>query len=368
MIAFFASPHGFGHAARSAAIMSALHEVNPSIRFEIFTLVPEWFFRESLSACFVHHSLATDVGLVQANPLQEDLPATLRRLDDYFPLDPVLIANLAEKLVETGCDLVVCDIAPLGIEVARKASLPSVLVENFTWDWIYQGYVGSQPGLEKHIRYLGELFDSADYRIQAEPVCQARQVDLTTSPISRKARKSKKQVRKALGIPAGHKFVVVTMGGGIQERYAFLEPLTRQPDIWFVVPGGNRSLEIRGNIVLLPYDSNLFHPDLINAADAVIGKVGYSTLAEIYRAGVPFGYIPRPEFRESPKLVSYIETQMTGIGLSDNEFRNGDWTRCLPELLDLPGIRRTNPNGADQAAAFLQGLLSSNRRDSHHAR
>jgi hypothetical protein len=34
-IAFFISPHGYGHAARACAVMAAMHELNPSIRFEI---------------------------------------------------------------------------------------------------------------------------------------------------------------------------------------------------------------------------------------------------------------------------------------------------------------------------------------------
>ncbi len=43
-LAYFISPHGFGHAARACAVMSAILERMPGVRFEIFTEVPRWFF------------------------------------------------------------------------------------------------------------------------------------------------------------------------------------------------------------------------------------------------------------------------------------------------------------------------------------
>ena len=63
-IAYFISPHGYGHAARACAVMAAMHELNPSIRFEIFTTIPQWFFDQSIPGTFTYHNLLTDIGLV----------------------------------------------------------------------------------------------------------------------------------------------------------------------------------------------------------------------------------------------------------------------------------------------------------------
>ena len=49
-IAVFISPHGYGHASRAAAVMAALADLDAAVEFEIFTTVPPWFFRDSLSA------------------------------------------------------------------------------------------------------------------------------------------------------------------------------------------------------------------------------------------------------------------------------------------------------------------------------
>ncbi len=51
-IAYFVTPHGYGHASRAAAVMAALLELDASIRFEIFTQVPAWFFESSLGESF----------------------------------------------------------------------------------------------------------------------------------------------------------------------------------------------------------------------------------------------------------------------------------------------------------------------------
>jgi L-arabinokinase len=47
-------------------------------------------------------------------------------------------------------------------------------------------------------------------------------------------------------------------------------------------------------------------PDLINAADVVAGKCGYSTCAEVVAHGVPFVYVPRPSFVEEEGLLKNL--------------------------------------------------------------
>jgi uncharacterized protein (TIGR00661 family) len=352
-IAYFISPHGFGHAARAAAVMEAVYQKNSAVRFEIFTQVPIWFFEKSLSGAFDYHPLLTDIGLVQKDSLVEDLPETVRRLGDFLPFDPGLLQNLAEQITNLNCDLIICDIAPLGIAVARTAKIPSVLIENFTWDWIYQGYLPYDERLAKHSTYLQGLFQAADYHIQTEPICQqSPQADLTTPPISRRLKTPAHQIRQQLDFSEQAKIILLTMGG-VPWEYKFLEQLENQDQFHFVIPNGSNRQEIRKNLLLLPNHSSFFHPDLINAADVVIGKAGYSTLAEVYQAGVPFGYIPRPRFRETQFLTEYIAGQMTGVAITDTQFQDGSWLEILPDLLTMPRTKRRDSDGADQVAHFI---------------
>jgi len=355
-IAYFISPHGFGHAARACAVMAALQNIEPSIHFEIFTKVPRWFFERSVDGSFSYHDLLTDVGVVQQDSLTEDLPKTIRQLEMMKDFIADQTQHLADEVNQLGCKMVICDISPMGLAVAQKASIPSVLVENFTWDWIYEGYVPHEPQFQHFITYLQEMFASATYHIQTKPICLHVDVDLITMPVSRKSCVSARKIRQELGLPDQARMVLVTMGG-VHLEYTFLTQLERMPNVHFVVPGVSQHWERRGNLVLLPSHSEFYHPDLVNACDVIVGKVGYSTLSEAYRAGIPFGYVARSKFRESEPLMAFIDAEMSSLHITETEFLTGDWLLSLPDLLAMPRIRHDGPNGADQVAEFIVGLL-----------
>ncbi len=355
-IAYFVTPHGFGHAARAAAVMVALQELDPAIQFDIFTQVPRWFFQDSLVRDFRYYDVCTDIGVVQPASLHEDLPATVRRLDSFFPCDGALVTTLAALLRSAACALVLCDIAPLGLVAARAAGVPAGLIENFTWDWIYQGYVQEEARLTRHITYLQNIFGTADYHIQMEPVCCPCPADLTALPVSRQPQGSRQQTRTQLGIPAQAPAVLLTMGG-IPESYAFLSQLQQHRDTCFVVLGAGDCLEQHDNVLVLPYRSTVFPPDLVHACDAVVSKAGYSIVAEAYHAGVPFGYVRRERFREGPVLDAYIAAHMHSIAMTEPEFRSGAWLSYLTDLLALPRQPQRETRGAEQVARFVHGLV-----------
>jgi UDP-N-acetylglucosamine:LPS N-acetylglucosamine transferase len=96
---------------------------------------------------------------------------------------------------------------------------------------------------------------------------------------------------------------------------------------------------------------------LVNASDAVIGKLGYSTLAEVYHAGVPFGYIPRSGFRESKTMAGYVEKNMPSVAIEEADFYNSSWLSQLPELLALEKAERIGPNGSEEIGTYISQLL-----------
>ncbi|GAB4426489.1 MAG: hypothetical protein Kow0031_06250 [Anaerolineae bacterium] len=353
-IAYFISSHGFGHATRASAVMAALAAQLPAVQFDIFSRVPRWLFEDSLPGRFDYHPLTTDVGLVQRNSLHEDIPATVAALRQLIPFAPDTVAQLAGQLraMRPACRLVLCDIAPLGLAVAEAAGIPSVLVENFTWDWIYAGYPGEDGDrLAPFGRYLAGQFGRATYHVQTEPVCAARPLaHLTSAPVSRQPRAEPEQVRRRLGLRPADKLVVVTMGG-MAADFGFLREAEDLVGVKFVVMGGQ--VASRGAVVGLPQRSDIFHPDLINAADAVISKVGYSTLAEVYHAGVPLGYVGRARFRESAVLAAYIAERMPSRPISEAALHNGAWRQAVEQLLAMPRRQPPQRNGAQQIAAFV---------------
>jgi len=344
--------HGFGHAARACAVMEALAERRPELRFEIFTTVPRWFFAQSLTAPFSLRRCTTDVGLTQRTPLEEDLGATADRLDRLLDPEGGRVECLAERIARLGCRMVLADIAPLGIAAAHRLGLPSVLVESFTWDWIYDGYVGEEPRLGRHGANLAALSATADLHLQTEPACRRVASAVAVPPVARPRRTSPAEVRRSLGLPDGARLVVLTMGG-VGWAYRGLEPAERHPRAWFAVPGGADRPRRRGRVLRLPFHSELYHPDLVQAADVVMGKLGYSTVAEVYQARSAMAFISRPRFRESAVLADFVRRTAPSVEVTEAAFSDGSWLAAVDRLLDAERPTEARTNGAAEAAAAM---------------
>ncbi len=357
-VAYFITAHGFGHAARASAIMDAVSDIHPSVSFDIFTTVPAWFFEDSLSGRFEYHDFLTDIGLVQKTPFLHHLKETIEMLNRFIPFDRELISDTANFLKQRACRLAVCDISPIGISIAAEAGIPSILIENFTWDWIYEDFIPADACFRRFADYFRGIYREVDYHIQTAPVCNPKAVDLTTGPISRKVRLPSARVREKLGISKETKMVLLTTGG-VKAKYPFLKCLAFEPEICFVIPGASESYEKRDNLSLLPFRSGFMHSDLVNAADAVVGKAGYSTIAEVHQAGVPFGYVARSNFRETDRLVAFIEKEMQGIRIHDKEFKVGQWLPNVSRLLNFPRLVRPDWNGSRQVARMIKDVLRS---------
>lgn len=378
-LAYWISSHGFGHAARATAVIRALLDRDPELRIAVFGGTPRWFFEQSLGPRFeercTFEARTTDVGLVQATALAEDMDASIAELATFLPLRPTIIESAAEATAASGARLVVADISPLGLAAARHLGLPSVLVENFTWDFIYRGY--HEPRLDPFADAVAPLFDGADLRLRTVPLCprpaetsSRPQEILETSPVSRRPRRDRAAIRAELGIGDADELVMVTMGGvpwawrdldRHLERHFTAEHGERRR--WLLIAGGCADdtpggMERRGPVILLAHRSPLYHPDLVHAADAVVAKLGYSTLAEVATAGVRFAYVPRPRFPESPPLEAWAREHLASLRLAPEELETGTWLTHLDALFALPP-KPALVNGDDEVAGRILGLLGS---------
>jgi hypothetical protein len=356
LLAAFVSSHGFGHATRTSAVLAALRARWPALALHVFTEAPRQVFEASIPGGIEWHRAWTDVGLVQKTPFAEDLPGTVARLSEHVPFRPEEVDRLARQLRGLGAQAVLCDISPLGLMAARAAGLPSILIENFTWDWIYRGYLGSEPRLGPLADALEAALDSVTLHLQTGPVGVERAKAVRLGLISRPPRRSREEVRAALGLAGRDRAVLFTLGG---IRWDLAAPPPLPEGVTLLVPAPGAACDgPRERVRLL--GPGWFHPDLIAAADAVVMKAGYSTLAEVHRAGVPVGLIPRPRFRESAVLEAFALGALPCRVLAPDAAETGSWAGALPELLALeptPPLQGTA--GAEEAAALIGDLLES---------
>lgn len=357
-LAYFVTPHGFGHAARACAVIEAIAARCHDLRVELFTTVPRWFFHESLPISFGYHSCACDVGLVQATPLTENLETTAQSLRAQLPYPEGLLAALAHTVRSLGCRAVVCDVSAMGVAVAARAALPSLIVENFTWDWLYSAFAGQDPAFAAAASYLGGILATANRRIQTEPVCAPCPEGVQVPPVWRQPRRPADETRRQLGISIGQRMVLLTMGG-IPWRWDDLERLKGHREAVFVVPGGAEVGRREDSVWLLPHRTGFYHPDLVLAADVVVGKLGYSTVAEVVGMGKPFAFVPRPTFPESPVLEGYLRRRGACLAILPHRLAELDWVEEVVALAELQGVPAGPSNGAEVVAqAILEAVFS----------
>ena len=142
--------------------------------------------------------------------------------------------------------------------------------------------------------------------------------------------------------------------GGIQEDFASAQKLQSYQDYLFIIPNGQEKFKRAGNLIYLPHHSDFYHPDLIQAADFIIGKAGYSTIAEVFHAGIPFGFISRTRSRESRPLASFIKSNMPSIEISEEQYLSEEWLAMLPQIFALSPRSHAQQNGAFDVIKILR--------------
>ena len=349
--AVFVSPHGFGHAARASAVMEALHR-RLGYHFELFTSSPPWFFDESVAGMYRYHHVVTDVGFVHTSALAYDLERTVAAVGALVPFDDELVDRLAATVRATGCTFVLCDIAPLGVAVAERAGIPSVLVQNFTWPWLYEPLLAEAPDLQRLSAELDRWFGRATLHLLAEPFCDPDpRAHGSVFPVSRPARISREEARAALGLGAEERVLVVTMGG-YTEAMPFLGALEALQGVTILVTGAHAT-ETRGSLRLFDNGTRLYMPHLVRAADAVVAKLGYSTVAEVWREGRPMAYVTRADFREMTPLRAWVAERIPGFEIRGEDFAGGGWIERISELLEISPPDPQPKGGADMVVDLV---------------
>lgn len=360
-LACFATSHGFGHATRAVAVLRALAQNEPGLTVRVFSTLPDWFWTENLSPYVTFHAqrLETDVGLVQNSPFEHDLDQTITRLERFLAFDEPVLEDTRKTLLETQPDLILCDVSPLGLVLGKELGIPTALVENFTWDWIYGAYLNEEPRFAPFIERLHELFDSADLRIQTEPICERIENRPLVPPIFREFREPAARILDRLGLPSDSRYLLVTTGG-IPQDFSFLDKLIGRPDLHFVITGNFPRLERTENLVLLPHRSGFHFPDLVRASCGVVGKVGYGTVAETWGAQAPLFAVYRENFRESKPLKNFVDRAIPSLEASETEFLDGAWIDRIDDFLALPKVCGKNQtNGAKEASDLIASIQKS---------
>ena len=143
---FYISGHGFGHASRQIEVVNALGARCPGVAIVVRTSAPRWLFDRTVRVPITLVPGECDTGVIQIDSLRLNERLTIERADAFYRTLDERARQEAVLLATHAARFVVSDAPPLGCAAAAAAGVPSVVITNFTWDWIYEGYAAQLAG------------------------------------------------------------------------------------------------------------------------------------------------------------------------------------------------------------------------------
>ena len=108
--------------------------------------------------------------MVQIDSLRLDVEETARCTAAFYRDFDRRVAGEAVHLRQLGARLVIGDAPPLAFAAAQAAGIPSVLVANFTWDWIYAYYPEFESLAPGIVETIASAYSSAAKALRL-PIC-----------------------------------------------------------------------------------------------------------------------------------------------------------------------------------------------------
>ncbi|MGO9415030.1 MAG: hypothetical protein ACLP51_07815 [Syntrophobacteraceae bacterium] len=357
-IAYYITPHGFGHAVRSLEILRRLADLQPDIEPTIISDIPDALVEQSFGSLPNIRRLRLDVGLYQYNSLRFDLEKSLDLLSCLNSSSEAIIDREVEFLRRERVRVVISDIAWLPFEAAYRCGVPSIGVSNFTWDWIYNAYAAQDPRWDPIVSNIRRGYEKCSLflRIPMHGDCSACTRIEDVPLVARKAEKSGPQVRSILGLDPADKVILVSFVS-LDLNEAAMRNLKNIDGVVFLYKsplefGIPRALRFNG--------APISFPDAVGAADAVITKAGYGIVSDCLVQGTPIIYTERGLFPEYDVLANTIQRELTSVFIDLKNFNAGNWEPAIRQVLSLSLPRRLpdiRTDGADVCARRILDFL-----------
>jgi len=313
--------HGFGHATRTASIANTIQKLCPEVLLIIVTTAPRWLLESYIEGDFILRQRAFDLGVIQADSLTMDKPATLEKLREIKKNYKSLIASEVNFIRQNRVNIILADIPFLAVGFAEATDIPCWMISNFGWDFIYRDWGGEFTEIAD---WISDWYGKSNrlFRLPFhEPMSAFTNiidVGLTGgSPhFSPDELRSNWQINTTL-----EKTILLTFGGlGLQEiPYA---NISKFPDLQFI------TFDFLAPDLpnLIKVTNRQYRPvDFMPICGRIISKPGYGTFSEATLLDVPVVTIPRDDFAEAAFMLAGITDYNHHQIITASEFFQGDW-------------------------------------------
>lgn len=347
------TPHGYGHAAQALVVLEALCARRPDLELHIATTVPEAFLRSRLAHPFRYHAHATDFGLKMSSALEIDLPASAEAYASQLRLWDSLLEAETRFLDALRPDLLLADVPYLPLAAAQRLGVPAVALCSLNWADIHSHYFHDRPEAEQVRERLLAAYNSTRVFLAPEPHMPMPDLDnlRTIGPLARTGENQREVIDARLGLGPDDRLVLVALGG-VQGRLP-MEQWPRTPGLHWLVREDWRVERPDCHAI---ESLQMSFTDILASCDALLGKIGYGTVAECAVNATPMLYIPRADWPEEPYLGDWLARHGAIACVDQRALMTGDLTARLERVLGCP---RPPAPPADGAAAAAELLLQS---------
>lgn len=351
--------HGYGHVAQTAPVLNLLHERMPQLRITVRSAVPLSHLRSRITAPFAHLPGEGDIGMAMSSALDVCVEESRAAYGALHADWDAQITEEARLLRELKADFVFSNIAYLPLAGARRAGMPNAALCSLNWADIYRHYccpsTGSGRSVDNMIAaQMHDCYANADAFLRATPGMAMNDLPnlIPVAPIAAIGKNRRDELDRRLKLSREEKLVLISLGG-IASRL----PIERWPRLegvrWLV----QQSWQAAHPDAIVLETLQMSFGDLLASSDALICKPGYGSFVEAAGSGVPVLYVNRPDWPESPALISWLQQHGRCREVPRDALERGDVAVVLKELWDAPQPEPVIPEGVKQVVDWLSKKL-----------
>lgn len=328
--------------AITAPLLERLHALRPGWRLTVRSGLPAPALHRRIQCPFDLVKDEYDFGLRMRRDLSVDVAATAH---DYTTLHKTWaerVAERAEWLRESGCDLLLSNISYLNIAAADRAGIPAIALSPLNWADLFRYFAPRGPGNDRIFEQMVAAYNRASVFLAPEPCMPMPHFNNVEviPPVVQTGTDHRSDVLHTFGLDDDATLLLLALGG--QEADLNAGALPRLSGTYWLVDG---RYELQREDILTVDRAGLAFPDLLASSDLLVCKPGYGAFAEAACLGKPVVYIRRPEWPEETYLIDWLEKQVPcregprddprGLGIS------------VKSLLDTPPVAACRPAGVD---------------------
>jgi len=355
------SAHGWGHLAQTVPIIGALRERLPDLRITVRTgldadLVCDRFRAVGQPAPDVLPD-RSDFGFEMHDAISIDDERSIAR---YAALhaDATWLDRERDSLRALGADAVLANIGYMPLAAAASLGLPAFGVSSLNWADLLASRAHGRPDVMAIAASMRQAYATADRLFALVPGMPFDGFErrVRAAPIARRGRADRSGLRKALGVPAAQRIMLVAFGG---------LPMAFDTVRWQLPEGWSAVLFTQGTVetptVIAAERLGWAYIDLLASCDLLVAKPGYGTFVEAGFASRDTLAVPRDDWPEAPWLIDWLAQHARCATIALPDLRAGRFEAGMAAIARQPARIAADGDGASEIADQIIAVMIERR-------